>query len=79
MITFMVYGIPTSATILDFSKKSFPKRNYIHVRDVTKVFIHALNNHESMKGEIYNVGLSDANLSKRELCEAIKKIGRAHV
>mgnify|MGYP000327138612 CR=1 FL=1 len=49
------------------------KRNYIHVRDVTKVFIHALDNHESMKGEIYNVGLSDANLSKRELCEVIQK------
>jgi len=49
------------------------KRNYIHVRDVARVFIHALENHDSMKGEIYNVGLSDANLSKRELCEAIQK------
>ena len=49
------------------------KRNYIHVRDVAKVFLHALDNHNSMKGEIYNVGLSEANLSKRELCEAIQK------
>jgi nucleoside-diphosphate-sugar epimerase len=49
------------------------KRNYIHVRDVTNVFMHALNNHDNMKGEIYNVGLSDANLSKRELCEEIQK------
>ena len=49
------------------------KRNYIHVRDVTNVFIHALENHSNMKGEIYNVGLSDANLSKKELCEAIQK------
>ena len=49
------------------------KRNYIHVRDVTNVFLHALDNHSLMKGEIYNVGLSDANLSKRELCEAIQK------
>ena len=49
------------------------KRNYIHVRDVTNVFMHALDNHSNMKGEIYNVGLSDANLSKRELCEAIQK------
>jgi len=49
------------------------KRNYIHVRDVTRVFLHALDNHNGMKGEIYNVGLSDANLSKKELCEAIKK------
>ena len=49
------------------------KRNYIHVRDVVSAFIHALNNLEKMKSEIYNVGLSDANLSKLELCEEIKK------
>lgn len=49
------------------------KRNYIHVRDVAKAFIHCLMNFESMKNEPYNVGLSDANLSKKELCEEIKK------
>ena len=49
------------------------KRNYIHIRDVSRVFQHALNNHNSMKGEIYNVGLSDANVSKKELCEYIQK------
>lgn len=49
------------------------KRNFIHVRDVARAFIHALKNFESMKNESYNVGLSDCNLSKRELCEAIKK------
>lgn len=49
------------------------KRNYIHVRDVAKAFIHCLDNFEKMKGEPYNVGLSDANLSKWELCEEIKK------
>lgn len=49
------------------------KRNYIHIRDVANAFIHGINNFESMKGEAYNVGLSDANLSKLELCEIIKK------
>ncbi len=49
------------------------KRNYIHVRDVAKAFIHCLSNFESMKDEPYNVGLSDANLSKWQLCEEIKK------
>lgn len=49
------------------------KRNYIHVRDVSKVFRHALKNVDSMRGEVYNVGLSDANVSKRELCEHIQK------
>lgn len=49
------------------------KRNYIHVRDVSRVFQHAINNFDKMKGQIYNVGLSDANVSKKELCELIKK------
>lgn len=49
------------------------KRNYIHVRDVAKAFIHCLNNFGQMKDEPYNVGLSDANLSKWELCGEIKK------
>lgn len=49
------------------------KRNYIHVRDVSRVFQHALANHDKMKGQIYNVGLSDANVSKKELCEHIHK------
>ncbi len=49
------------------------KRNYIHVRDVTRVFLHGISNFERMRGQIYNVGLSDANLSKRELCEAIRE------
>ncbi len=47
------------------------KRNYIHIRDVARAFIHGLENFETMKNEAYNVGLSDANLSKRELCEKI--------
>jgi nucleoside-diphosphate-sugar epimerase len=49
------------------------KRNYIHVRDVARAFMHAMEHFEAMKNEPYNVGLSDANLSKRELCEEIKK------
>ena len=49
------------------------KRNYIHVRDVSRAFQHALLNIDQMKGQIYNVGLSDANVSKKELCELIQK------
>ena len=47
------------------------KRNYIHVRDVSKAFMHGLLNFDKMRGEIFNVGLSSANVSKRELCEKI--------
>ena len=49
------------------------KRNFIHVRDIARAFLHGLKNFDSMKGEPYNVGLSDANLSKLELCQEIKR------
>ena len=49
------------------------KRNYIHVSDVARVFIHSIENYKNMKNNIYNVGLSNANLSKYELCMIIKK------
>jgi nucleoside-diphosphate-sugar epimerase len=49
------------------------KRNYLHVRDAARAFIHALQNYDKMKGSPYNVGLSDANLSKLELCQVIQK------
>lgn len=48
------------------------KRNYIHIRDVARAFLHAMNEVEQMKGRPFNVGLSDANLSKAELCDLIK-------
>lgn len=49
------------------------KRNYIHIRDVARAFLHAITNFEKMQGQPYNVGLSDANLSKLELCDEIRK------
>ncbi len=49
------------------------KRNYIHVRDAALSFIHCLENFDKMKDNTYNVGLSNANISKIELCEIIKK------
>ncbi len=49
------------------------KRNYVHVRDVARAFMHAMDNFDKMKNQAYNVGLSEANLSKLELCEKIKE------
>jgi len=49
------------------------KRNYIHIRDVARAFLHGMANFEKMKGRPYNVGLDEANLSKLELCAVIQK------
>jgi nucleoside-diphosphate-sugar epimerase len=48
------------------------KRNYLHVRDAARAFAHVLANYDAMKGRAFNVGLSDANISKAELCELIR-------
>ena len=49
------------------------KRNYIHVRDISRVFQHCLVNFHNMKSNVFNVGLSTANISKLELCKKIKE------
>jgi nucleoside-diphosphate-sugar epimerase len=50
------------------------KRNYVHVLDVIQAFNLALGNEKDFKGEIFNVGLSEANISKIELCREIQSI-----
>jgi nucleoside-diphosphate-sugar epimerase len=49
------------------------KRNYVHVRDVAQSFLLALENSDNFSGQIFNVGLSEANISKKELCVKIKE------
>jgi nucleoside-diphosphate-sugar epimerase len=49
------------------------KRNFIHIRDVSKGFLFGMQNFDRMKNDVYNMGLSEANLSKLELAAAIKK------
>jgi nucleoside-diphosphate-sugar epimerase len=63
-------AVTDSAVVL--FESSF-KRNYIHIRDVVGAFMHGIENFDAMKGQAYNLGLSDANLSKLELCQRIQK------
>jgi nucleoside-diphosphate-sugar epimerase len=53
-------------------EKNF-KRNFIHIQDVASVFLFMLENYDQYRGEIFNVGLSNANLSKQELLEKIQE------
>jgi nucleoside-diphosphate-sugar epimerase len=50
------------------------KRNYIHVLDVVQAFNLAIANENDFAGEVFNVGLSEANISKIELCREIQSI-----
>ena len=47
-------------------------RTFIHVYDIARSFIHAINNESIMKGEVYNVGSDKMNCSKKQICNLIK-------
>ena len=71
LVNDFVYRAVTDKSIVLFEKHF--KRNYIHVRDVARGFLHCMAKFDTLKGEVFNLGLSDANLSKQELCVEIQK------
>ena len=48
------------------------RRNFIHVDDIAKAFDFSIQNFDVLKNEIYNLGLSEANLTKEQLCSTKK-------
>src|SRR5207245_2309251 len=71
LVNDFVYRAVTDRVVVVF--EGHFKRNYIHIQDVAHAFLFALDRFDALCGEPYNVGLSDANLSKLELCAEIKK------
>ena len=49
------------------------RRNFIHVRDVVNAIIYTMANFNKLKNDVYNLGLSSANISKIMLAKKIKK------
>jgi nucleoside-diphosphate-sugar epimerase len=70
LVNDFTYKAITDKYIVVFEKNF--KRNFIHIQDVANVFLFMLENYEKHKGEIFNVGLTTANLSKQELLEKIQ-------
>jgi len=70
LVNDFVYKAYNDKSIVLF--ESHFKRNFIHVRDIANAYSFSINNFDKLKSEIYNLGLSDANLTKMELCEKIK-------
>jgi len=70
LVNDFVYRAVTERSIVLF--ESHFKRNYIHVKDVAATFLFAIENYDRMRGRAFNLGLSNANLNKLELCEKIK-------
>jgi nucleoside-diphosphate-sugar epimerase len=70
LVNDFTYKAITDKYIVVFEKNF--KRNFIHIQDVANVFLFMLENYDKYKGEVFNVGLSNANLSKQELLEKIQ-------
>jgi nucleoside-diphosphate-sugar epimerase len=71
LVNEFVYKALTDKYITIFEKNFI--RNYIHIRDVANTFVYMIENYEKLKGDVFNVGLSNANLSKQQLVEKIKE------
>jgi nucleoside-diphosphate-sugar epimerase len=71
LVNEFVYKAMTDKYITVFEKNF--KRNFIHIQDVANVFLFSMDRYETMKHQVYNVGLSNANLSKQELLEKIQE------
>lgn len=71
LVNDFIYRAVTDGFLVIYEKDF--KRNYVHIEDVAECFCFCLGHFDEMKGEAYNVGLNDANLSKAELAEKIKE------
>ncbi len=71
LVNDFVYKTITEGVLVLFQSQF--KRNYIHVRDIARTFLFCIENYDKMNSEVFNVGLSNANLNKKELAEAIKE------
>lgn len=71
LVNEFVYKALTDKYITIFEKNF--KRNYIHIRDVARTFQYMLENYQKFSGEVFNIGLTSANLTKAQLVEKIKE------
>jgi nucleoside-diphosphate-sugar epimerase len=71
LVNDFTYRAVTDRCIVLFESQM--RRNFIHVRDVARAFQHGLEKFDRLRDSVYNVGLSDANLSKLQLCQKIQQ------
>ncbi len=71
LVNEFVYKLLTDKYITIFEKTFV--RNFIHIQDVASVFEFMIENYDKHQGQIFNVGLSDTNINKKQLVERIQK------
>jgi nucleoside-diphosphate-sugar epimerase len=76
--------------INDFTYKAFSqgylvvyekyfKRTFIHVHDMGRAFLFAIDNFSEMRNKVYNVGSDKMNYSKEEICDLIIKRTKSYI
>jgi nucleoside-diphosphate-sugar epimerase len=71
MVNDFTYKAMVERSIILFAGDA--KRTFIHIKDAIRSYIFALENFEKMKGNVYNVGDEDMNLSKKDIANCISK------
>ena len=71
LVNDLVYKAITDGCLVIY--QSHAMRTFIHVRDMARSFLFAIENQDKMVGEVYNCGSNDLNYSKRDVCEMIKE------
>lgn len=56
---------------LDIFEPKF-RRNFIHIKDVVRAFVFSIENFKKVRNNIFNLGLSSANITKIQLAKKIK-------
>lgn len=71
LINDFTYRAVTEKTLMVYEKDFM--RTFIHVRDMARSFLFALENYKKMVGQIYNVGDEDLNISKEQVARLLLK------
>ena len=71
LVNEFVYKLLTDKYITLFEHEFV--RNFIHIQDVSSAFEFMIENYDKHQGQIFNVGLSDTNINKKELVERIQQ------
>ena len=71
LVNHFVYAAVTDGYLVIFEKDF--KRNFVHIRDVADAILYAIDHAGAMVGNVYNLGLDTANLSKAELAAKIQE------
>lgn len=70
LVNDFVYQVLTSKYLIVYEKDF--KRTFVHVEDIVRAYLFALENFEEMRGEVYNLGDESMNYTKEDIARAIK-------